>query len=148
VANTWGNILGAVADSIRAVMATSDLEVQVEPRMILNPTCPSIDVFPGDPAREHQAVAMDDYAGSWLVTVRARIHTADHASGQDVLLSFMDDVDDLSVAAAVLDNPTLDGYASSIDLTSLSGYMLFPTIDGSGVHLGAQWVFTIIPAYS
>ena len=44
----------------------------------------------------------------------------------------MDDVDALSVPLALLDEPTLDGLASSLDLIDPSGLVLYP--DGAAAR--------------
>jgi hypothetical protein len=62
----------------------------------------------------------------------------------------MDDESDLSIAAALLDDPTLNGHASSLDVPEdrRTGYVLFPAIDGASVYLGCQWTVVLIPARS
>lgn len=139
-------LMDEMAAKIEALFDASD-NVQVTSRMNFNPTPPSIDIYPGDPSREEQTAAFDDISGSLLFNVRARVGTADHEAGQEVLLALMDDEDDWCIAAALLDDPTLNGYATAVDLSSMSGYMLFPTPDG-GAFLGCLWQFEVIPARS
>jgi hypothetical protein len=137
-----------MAEVVASAVSGSDVDVQVEPRMVINPTTPSIDIYPGDPSRDEESAAFGDIDGSLMFTVRARVSTADNIAGQDLLLSFMDDTNELSVSAALLEEPTLNGVATSIDLESKTGYVLFPTPDGAGAYLGCLWVFMVLPAYS
>jgi len=137
-----------MAEKITTAVAANDWDVQVEPRMILNPTPPSVDIFPGDPSSGDDAAGFGDVSGEELFTVRARVAPTDHEANQDILLEFMDDLGDLSIAAAVLDDPTLNGHASGMHMVSKSGYVLEPKLDGSGFHIGCRWVFMVIRAQS
>lgn len=144
-------IMDEMGDKIRAaVVAVTDVDVQVEPRMVLKASSPTIDIYPGDPSTEQEMAAFGELDGALLFNVRARVHTVDYEANQDLLLAFMDDVapDDLSVSAALLDDPTLNGLVSSVHLSSKSGYVLFPAPDGSVSHIGCLWGFLVIPAYS
>ena len=142
------DILDEMAEQIRAaVVAVTDVDVQVEPRMILNPTPPSIDMYPGDVARDRESAAFDD-GGGYLFTVRARVHTADSGAGQDLLLAFMDDVNDLSIGLALVDDTTLNGKVASLDIREQTGYMLFPDPGGEGALLGCLWTVLVLPARS
>ena len=95
-------IMDEMADTIRdAVEAVTDLDVQVEPRMVLNPTPPTVDIYPADISRDPETASFEALDGAYLLTVRARVTTADHETGQTLLLSFMDDTDELSLMAAL-----------------------------------------------
>jgi hypothetical protein len=77
-----------MADQIRAAMAAvTDIDVQVEPRWVPNPTPPCIDMYPGASPRDRETAAMsaDDDEG-YYITVRARVTTADSDAGQDLLV--------------------------------------------------------------
>ena len=143
-------IMNEIATQIRAALVTvTDVDVQVEPRMILNPTPPCIDVFPGDSPRDRESAGFDaaDSEG-YFITVRARVSTADTTAGQDLLLAFIDPTDGLSVGQALYDEPTLNGYASDLDIVSQTGYALFPDPGGEGALLGCQWTVRVLPASS
>lgn len=138
-----------MADQIRSVVVTvTDVDVQVEPRMVLNPTPPTVDIYPGDPERDQDSAAFDDISGGYLLTVRARVNTADTEAGQDLLLAFMDDTDELCLAQALLDEPTLNGYASGLDVRDFTGYRLFEHPSGEGAYLGFQFTTLVLPAQS
>jgi hypothetical protein len=141
-------IMDEMATAIRTALAGADEDYQVEGRMILNPTTPSIDVYPGDPSRGDDSAGFVDLNGEHIFTVRARVSTNDHEANQNILIDLMDDENDLCIAAALEDDPTLNGHASSVFVRQVTGYVLYPTLDGAGVHIGCQWTVEVIPARS
>ena len=146
-------ILEAAADQIRDTMeAESDWAIQVEPSMILNPTPPTIDMYPADPSADPQSAGMgetysDMDAGYWI-NVRARVSPTDNVANQEVLLELLDPESSMSLVQALYDDPTIGGLAADINLDSTSGYVLVPKIDGSAVHIGVVWRFLVIAARS
>lgn len=128
-------------------LAPDTIYVQVEPRMVINPTPPCIDLYPGASSRDRDTAAFDD-DGGYLFTVRARVSTADNEAGQDLLLRFMDDTDDMCIAVALLDEPTLNGYASSLDVRDTTGYQLYESTGGEGALLGFQFTTMVLAASS
>jgi hypothetical protein len=81
------------------------------------------------------------------------VHTADNEAGQDLLLSFMDFLDDLSVAQALFDDQSLNGWASSVNVEGPSGYTEFVEPEGTRVGiqrslLGCSWRVSILAAQS
>lgn len=144
-----------LATKIRDAIDASDLytdsgiSVQVEPRMLINPTEPSIDIYPADPfgVQDTQGFGGQDPLLNFVV--RARISTADQDAGQDMLLSFMDPEDPLSVAVALDDDQTLNGLAGSVYVTGPSGYTLFLDASGNGQGLlGCTWLVSVLNAKS
>lgn len=133
---TLAQIFDQLADNVRAITETiDDVDVQVEGRMVLNPTAPCIDMYPSDPSMDPETAAFADEIGGELITIRARVGTADHEAGQDLLLALMDDEDDLSLVAALTEDPTINGLGK-IDIRGRTGYALFPLPQGDGVLLG------------
>lgn len=145
-------ILEAMADQIRDVLTDVDWDFQVEPKMVLAPTPPAIDMYPGDPASAEEfasfADSFADMAAGFVFNVRARIAPTDHEAGQEVLLELSDPASDLSLVQALYDDPTLGGIASDLNLMSESGFSVFQDIDPSKVFLGVLWRFLVIPARS
>lgn len=145
-------ILDEMGNQIRSVMDDADWAIQVEPRMVLSPTPPSIDIWPGDPARDEETGGMgagiEDATHGYFVNVRARVAPTDHEAGQEVLLALKDDADELNLVQALYDDATLNGYASDVSLVSESGFTLFTDVDPSKVYIGVLWRFLVIPAYS
>jgi hypothetical protein len=145
-------ILDALADQIRTRVSSSDWDFQVEPRMVVNPTPPSVDMYPADPARDTEtgnfgATAEEISEGYW-VNVRARCAVVDGVAQQDVLLELKDDTSEICLVQALYDDPTLGGLAYDVALDQESGFVLFPTIDGGAVHVGVLWRFLVLPAHS
>lgn len=110
----------------------TDVDVQVEPRMVINPSPPTIDMWPGDPATDPETAAFGESRGGLLVTVRVRVSPVDHDAGQDLLLAFGDDEDELSLINALTDDPTLNGHGS-LDVQNQSGWNLFPVPNGESL---------------
>lgn len=141
--------MDAVADQIRdAVDDVTDVDVQVEPRMLLNPTPPAIDLYPADPSSDPDLRAFTNLVGGELLTVRARVSTADHTAGQDLLLALMDDEDPLSIVAAIQADETLGGLATSLDCRERSGFITFIDSASDAALLGATWTVVIVKARS
>jgi hypothetical protein len=144
------DVMDEMADQIRtALVAVTDVDVQVEPRMVLNPTPPCIDIYPGDPPRDRDSAAFhpgDDEG--YFITVRARVSTADNFAGQDLLLAFVDPTNDLSIGQALYDDTSLNGYANDLDIVAQTGYSLFPDPGGEGALLGCQWTVRVLPVTS
>jgi len=143
---TLAEVLTRMADQIRTTIDVTDVAVQVEDRMVLNPTPPCIDIWPGDPSLDPALSGFGQIAGGELITIRACISTADDRAGQDLLLAFMDDEDPLSVGAALLADPTLNGWAQTLDLVARSGYVRVPV--STGEYLGCLWTFEVVKGQS
>lgn len=145
-------ILDEMADQIRSVMDGADWDIQVEPRMVLSPTPPCIDIYPGDPSRDEASASFgasaEDITQGYYVNVRARVAPNDHEAGQEVLLALKDDTDALCLVQALYDEPTLNGYAADLDVVSETGFTIFTDIDPSKAYIGVLWRFLVIPAYS
>lgn len=145
-------LLDAMADQIRTVLTDVDWDFQVEPRMVLNPSAVCIDMYPGDPATDLEvasfAGALEDMSAGFVFNVRARVSPNDHEAGQEILLELGDPASDLSLVQALYDDPTLNGIASDVNLTSESGFTVFTDIDPTKVYLGVLWRFLVIPARS
>jgi hypothetical protein len=146
---TLAQLLTALADQIRdSLDDVTDVAVQVEDRMVISPSAPCVDVYPADPSADAQLGAFGDLVGGELITVRARVGTADSDAGQDLLLALMDDEDPLSIVQAINDDRTLGGWAQDTDVRGRSGYTLFPDPGGEGVLLGCLWAVVAIKGQS
>ena len=146
---TLAQIMDELAVVIReAVAAVTDIDVQVDPRGFRAPSTPCIDMYPADPSDDQQYAAFGDLAGGELITVRARVSTADAEAGEDLLLAFMDDEDPLSIWAALEEDPTLNGLANDVNVLNRSGYRDFPDLGGEGSFLGCLWTVVVLRAQS
>lgn len=139
-------LLTEIADTIRT--ATSDYDVQVEPRLVGLPTTPCIDIYPGqDPMFDERTQGFVDEQGGLRITVRARVQTNDSQANQDFLVDLMDDQTDVSIVAALTDDPTLGGHSDDVHLESVSGFVLIPNASGDP-FLGCLWRFLVLRAES
>jgi hypothetical protein len=145
VTTPLGDLLEELAVVLRSVVgpAVSEVEVQVTSRRNFNPTPPSIDIYPGDPFRDNTSAStagFQEIGGELALTVRARVSTVDNNAGQDLLLRLMDDEDDISVAAALMEDQTLGGLTGSIIVDGNSGYIAYlePGQEGAAL-LGCEW---------
>lgn len=148
---TLADVMTALADQIRtAIAGVTDIDVQVEGRSVRSPSVPCIDMYPADPSDDQTLAAFGDVYGGEYVTVRARVSTADADAGEDLLLAFMDDEDDLSIAAAVDADPTLSGHTAAADVINRSGYRDFPIpgSDDKSAYLGCLWTVRLVKARS
>ena len=145
-------ILDAMADQIREALAGADWDFQVEPRLVLSPTTPSIDLYPGGSTTEQDVAGMgdavNDIGEGYIVNVRARIAPNDHEAGQEVLLVLSDPEDDLCLVQALYDDATLGGIVYDLHLLSESAFTVFTDIDPSKAYLGILWRFLVVPAHS
>jgi hypothetical protein len=143
---TLAELMDALATQIRDTLDdVTDVAVQVEPRWVVNPTPPTIDMYPADPSSDPDLRAFGELVGGELVTVRARVDLADSVAGQDLLLAFMDEDDPLSVGAAIVEDSTLGGVAGSLDVRERSGYIRF--LEG-GDYMGCTWQVVVVKARS
>lgn len=145
-------IFAEMADELRnagtAALAGTGFALQVEPRRIINPSPPTIDIYPGDPFRDTVGAGFGDMAGRLLVTVRARIDTPDNDAAQDWLVDMMDEEHDLSVAATLMDDQTLNGHVSSVHVTGFTGQRFYDDLGHGGAFLGCEWLVVLLRAYS
>lgn len=143
-------LLDAMADQIRAVTESGDVDVMVAARYVAAPAFyPCVDMYPGDVSRGTDAAAFGygaDGRGEHLFTVRVRVQTNDADANQDLLLNMMDDVNALSVPMALLDEPTLGGLASDLDVRDVTG--LVPYGLGEDAPIGFQFTAVVIRAES
>jgi len=148
--SAYSTLLEQIADQIRDAVNDGDWDVQVEPRLVVNPTTPSIDMFPG-PLNSDLGAFASDYAGAadgLFVDVRARVSPKDSHAFQDVLVSFCDPEDDLCVVQSLYDDPTLGGHAADVALVSQSEFQPAPSLDGTSWFVAVTWRFLVIPARS
>lgn len=147
VASLW-EITTEIADTIRAVLAADAtfVDCQVEPGLVLQPTPPTIDVYPADPSTGVESQAFGDVVGEDVIIVQARVAANDADANQQILAELMDWASAFSITSAVTDDETLNGLATSVHLVNQTGFMGIPTIDGMALYLGAQWTFSVIRA--
>lgn len=142
------DILDQIADAFRDEFNDQDdYDIQVEPRMVLNPTPPCVDMWPGDESRDGQSAAFGDEGGEFY-TIRARVQTADSYAGQELLLALMDDEGDLSVRGILFSDPSLGGLVDDLDVVAQTGYVVDVAPSGEGAWLACRWTVLVLPARS
>jgi hypothetical protein len=147
IAEIMDEIADVLRDTLAPVLATDDLAVQVEPRVVLNPTALTIDMYPGDPFSDVTGGGFGNPAGRYVVTVRARTNTPDSVAAQDLLLAVMDDEDPLSVLAALWDE-TLNGIVASMRVEGPSSLAPYVDTGGQMAYLGCEWRVSVHKARS
>lgn len=147
---TLGEIMDALASQIDVQIGsagTSDPlieNLQVESRLVSNPTPPSIDIYPADPFMEALAYGKGNKRLNF--TVRVRVSTAEQEGGQDLLLSMMDPRSPTSVELAILTDSTLAGKVEDLVVTGPSAFGIFPDAGpNSGALLGCVWTVGVLP---
>ena len=137
-----GPLMDALADQIRDALEDVVEAIQVEPRMVIAPTPPCIDIYPADPFQAPLAFGIGQ--NEINLTVRARVNTPDDVAAQDLLLSFMDPFSDTSLLRAVMLDDTLDGAAETLTVEEgPSNFGLFPDASGTASFLGCTWTVKI-----
>jgi len=144
-------IMQALADQINnslsvgtagtAVPVIDDL--QITPLLNIDPTPPSVDVYPADPFQE--GIAFGNANNDLRLSVRARVTTADHDAGQSLLLSMMDPTAATSLAKAIGADRQLGTACSSLTVEGPTGFGVYTDAGGQGSLLGAVWTVRVIP---
>jgi hypothetical protein len=101
--------------------------LQIVAGMNVNPTPPSLDVYPGDPFQT--GAGFGAAQSQVFFTVRARVSTADQAAGQARLLRLLDPTDEASVEAALEDVAVVvpegvSGFREYLQDTATNGRLL------------------------
>ena len=119
-------------------------QLQVDGRLIPNPTPPSVDVYPNE--NFIQSTGFGHNQKMYSFTVRARVSTADNEAGQDLLLKMMDDEGAESLEAAIWRAPTLGGVGNVKSVMGPSAYGLFLIPAQAGMNLlGCTWEVLVQP---
>lgn len=137
---TTNEILAQMATQIRSALGDG---YQVEPHHVAAATPPTVDMYPGDIAKGTDAAAFGA-EGELFVTVRVRVNGNDDLANEELLNDLMEDFGDLSVAAALDDDVTLNGMATSLNFTDATGLTLYSY--GQDVLPGRQFTVTVVRA--
>ncbi len=129
-----------------AIGETTSMGCQVTTFRHFNPTTPSIDIYPAAEFRSKDLAGFGNISGALIFTIRARVSPVDSEAAQTVLLELMDDESAFCVADVLMDDQTLGGTVSSIDIDGPTGYALYADPSGEGALLGVEWTATIVNA--
>lgn len=134
--------MDALADQLVTELAGTVDGLVVYSRLEPNPTPPALDVYPADPFIEQTGFGTSVQMN---FLVRARVTTADHYAGQELLLELMDPGSGQSVAAAIGSDPTLGGTVdyAAVSGDSPSGFGEYRDAGGEGSLLGCQWTVNV-----
>ena len=136
-------IMDEIADTLDASLAADGW--QVVGRLNLNPTPPSIDLYPADPFGDDTLDGFGTpYDGLLAFTLRARVNVLDDDAAQETLLDLMDDESGNSPRVLLEDDQTLNGLASSVQVTRPSGYSVYTDAGGTGALLGCEWTVRVL----
>jgi hypothetical protein len=142
-------ILEMMADSVRTVLETEladqGVDIQVEPHPVWKPTPPTVDFLVGDVAEGTETRAFGG-RGELLFTVRVRVAGNDDLSNWQLLNDLMEDNGDLSIAAALDSDQTLNGYATSLEFRDPTG--LIAVDFGDQILPGRQFTVMVVRADS
>jgi len=143
VTATIAQVMDALANQIALTLAAvTDVTIHVEPRTFSIAELPSIDMaLTAGTGLEGRTTPMGQVYGAIPITIRVRVSPADIYAGEDLLLALMDDVDPLSITAALWANPTLGGVVDDVgwgDGWPWTGYEPFADPNGQGDFLGSR----------
>lgn len=143
------DIVEKMAEVITAALDGSNPTVQVSAYRLINPTPPTVDIYPGDPLTDGSATGFGSGKDEAIFTVRARIGTGDIEESQKVLLAMMDDQSPLSIAAALEADQTLEGIVASLVVNGPSGHTIYQETSDRpplslGALLGVDWTVKMI----
>lgn len=124
---TVAELMVAITTRLEDVLAGEIEGIQIVPFLNVNPTPPSVDVYPGDPFQTGAGFGVGE--SQVFFTIRARVTTADSESGQNLLLRMLDPGDVASVEAALEDVATVvpegvSGFREYLQDTATDGRLL------------------------
>jgi hypothetical protein len=150
---TIAQVMDAIAAQLEnELQPQTTIDLNIHGRAFAAAAMPAIDMLV-TPATGLESLlqGFDDIANVIPITIRVRVSTADLYTGEDLLLAFMDDKDDLSILAALDADHTLGGWAQDItwsDGFPWTGYTDFPDINGDGYALGSTMPIVVTKALS
>jgi hypothetical protein len=134
------DVMAAIVEQLQTELAGLE-GLQVCSELVYNPTPPSIDVYPGDPFLEREAIG--GWSALWIV--RARVTTADQQGGQQLLLDLMDPSGPYSLRAALAADAT---FGNIVDDSTVeagpSGYVAYRDQATVGDLLGCFWQLRVV----
>lgn len=141
--STINVVMEAIAGRLEAGLDPHLDGIQVDPRMVFNPTPPCLDIYPADPFLVQTAFGPGEREATFVI--RARVSTADNEGGQELLLDLLDPAGNLSVIDVLAADSTLGGAVqdSAVPIGP-SGFIVYAAEGGGGDLLGAEWRLQVI----
>ena len=137
---TLVEVMDALASQIETRLTSQVAQLQVVGRFMLNPSVPSVDIYPApDPFQEQSGFGRDDSDINFVI--RARVSTVDQDGGQEILLAMMDPSGPASMVRAVIYDKTLGGKVQSCECDPPSDFGAYvePLTQGKA-YLGCTWL--------
>lgn len=141
--------MDAIADYLRGELAgvggELGTDLQVEGRMLLEPSPPALDVYPADPFYERMGYGKTPPADFRFI-LRARVATKEQVGAQEILLALMDPLSGACIETLLGADETLDGEVTQAVIEEgPSGFQQYLDPGGQGAWLGVQWTLRVIP---
>ncbi len=145
---TTAEVMDAMADQLRDLIniPSNALPIEFASRaFVLVPPC--VDMFTGSATGLEAGLAGNyDIYGGVPIIIRVRVPTADIEAGEDIILGLMDDLDPLSIVAALDSDRTLGGV---IDTCYWSDYPWIGLTDfqdpsGNGFFVGSTMTVVVV----
>jgi hypothetical protein len=145
---TLNDVTAAIAAQLVDELAPVVYGIQIEPKLVANPTPPCLDVYPGDPFLERSSFGPRGSTEA-IFTVRARVVTADQEDGQGLLLELLDPHGPASIWTALEADATLAGTVDDSAVEAVSGFIPYESAGGAGASytgtlLGAEWRLRVV----
>ncbi len=148
---TTAEVMDAMADQLRDLIniPANTLDIEFASRaFVLVPPC--VDMYIGNGTGLEAGLAGNyDIYGGIPITIRVRVPTADIEAGEDIILGLMDDLDPLSIVAALDSDRTLGGVIDTLfwsDGYPWTGLQPFEDPSGSGFFVGSTMTVVIVKA--
>ncbi len=148
---TTAEVMDAMAQQLRDLIniPAQTLPIEFASRaFVLVPPC--VDMFIGNPTGLEAGLAgMYDIYGGVPITIRIRVPTADIEAGEDIILGLMDDLDPLSIVAALDSDRTLGGVIDTMFWSEgfpWIGLTDFEDPSGNGFFVGSTMTVVIVKA--
>jgi hypothetical protein len=148
---TTAEVMDAMADQLRDLIniPSNTLPIEFASRaFVLVPPC--VDMYIGNPTGLEAGLAGNyDIYGGVPITIRIRVPTADIEAGEDIILGLMDDLDPLSIVAALDSDRTLGGVIDTLywaDGFPWTGLTDFQDPSGNGFFVGSTMTVVIVKA--
>ncbi len=148
---TTAEVMDAMAEQLRDLIniPSNSLPIEFASRaFVLVPPC--VDMYIGNATGLEAGLAGNyDIYGGVPITIRIRVPTADIEAGEDIILGLMDDLDPLSIVAALDSDRTLGGVINTCYWTDgypWIGLTDFQDPSGNGFFVGSTMTVVILKA--
>ena len=146
---TTAEVMDAMADQLRELIniPSNVLPIEFASRaFVLVPPC--VDMYIGNGTGLEAGLAGNyDILGGIPITIRVRVPAADIEAGEEIILGLMDDLDPLSIVAALDADRTLGGVIDTLFWSEgypWTGLQDFQEPSGNGFFIGSTLTVVIV----